>query len=153
MEKTNNFINDYIKTSWNTFFKKELSEYSLVSLILSFITLIFFKNTFLDNFGSILGVFATVLSIVISTTFIVIQLASDDYGSGMWEVFFNEDTIKFYLFILSISLILGILIIFGQSTHNYVNSLNISVFSNSFLINWNWIFNDYNLILIIMVVI
>ncbi|WP_459201034.1 hypothetical protein [Methanococcus sp. CF] len=150
MEKTNNFINDYIKTSWNTFFKKELSEYSLISLILSFITLIFFKNTFLDNFGSILGVFATVLSIVISTTFIVIQLASNTYGSDIWKLYSENDHIKFYLFILSISLILGILLIFGQSTQDYVNLLNISVFLNSFLINWNWRFNDYSLILMIL---
>ncbi|AEK19512.1 hypothetical protein GYY_03165 [Methanococcus maripaludis X1] len=120
----------------------EIGAYILFSLMFSLITFLFFKNTFLDNFGSILGVFTTVLSIVISTTFIVIQLASDKYGSEIWKLYFKEYYIKFYLYVLPISLILGILLVFWYSSNIYIDFLDIKIYSTSFSFNERWIFKE-----------
>ncbi|MBB6402460.1 hypothetical protein HNP92_001782 [Methanococcus maripaludis] len=71
---------------------------AILSLILA-ISSFFYINTILENIWAILGIYATILSILISATYISAQVAISGFGSKVWKNYSDDGYIKFYVYL------------------------------------------------------
>ncbi|MBA2853487.1 hypothetical protein HNP89_001463 [Methanococcus maripaludis] len=79
---------------------------AILSLILA-ISSFFYINTILENIWAILGIYATILSILISATYISAQVAISGFGSKVWKNYSDDGYIKFYVYLFPSIFILG----------------------------------------------
>lgn len=107
----------------NVIFKNKIE--SITSLFLAILSL-FCIDKILVGLGTILGVYATILSIIVSATFISAQIAIDKFGTEVWKAYTNDYYIIFYFYLIPLIFILGgILFILSPNYPNVnVNAVN-----------------------------
>ncbi|MBA2858005.1 hypothetical protein HNP93_000706 [Methanococcus maripaludis] len=97
-------------------FKKNLTDFlsiikenwffAILSLILAIFSF-FHMETILNDIWAILGIYATILSIIISATYISAQVAISAFGTRIWKNYANDRYIGFYVYLFPLIFILG----------------------------------------------
>ncbi|GAA0128725.1 hypothetical protein MMMIC1C10_11490 [Methanococcus maripaludis] len=99
-----NELNDIIKLFLDIIINNVV--FILFSLIMVSFSLPY-ENKIMSNLGTILSIYATILSIIVSATFISVQVAISKFGAGIWENYAKDHYIKFYIYLIPITFILG----------------------------------------------
>ncbi|MDK2929559.1 MAG: hypothetical protein PWP73_1158 [Methanococcus sp.] len=100
-------------------------------------------NHFLKHLLDILGVYATILSIIVSATFVGAQVATDKFSAEISKYYMNDDYVKFYFWLFPLIFISGgILLVLDPN----VSDIKIDIHNLSFYPFIDLIFIKYWLI-------
>ncbi|AVB75959.1 hypothetical protein [Methanococcus maripaludis] len=99
-----------------------------VNLLFNIHVLVFlniYSKGVVSNLKDITMVYATLASIIISVTFLIVQLSSSTYGSEIWEIYKNDRYVQYYLVTTPFLILVGLLLVISSSENDMWLNINL----------------------------